>query len=121
MELASVVRTPDTLPNGQAASAVYLQMASAEELRIQEQDFARYLANLVPSLQAKSITVTTRLDRGDPARQIPAIAAGDGADLIALASHGRAGTEAFWAGSVAAKVLRRTEASMLLIPAPPKD
>ena len=39
------------------------------------------------------------------------------ADLIVMATHGKAGAQAFWSGSVCARVLSRSRASMLLVPA----
>lgn len=119
LELVTIVATVSSLRNGQAVSAVYLPTAASEELRIQEQQAAQYLGELAARLAGKGLAITTRIDRGDPARRIPAIARADKADLVVLASHGRAGSEAFWAGSVGAKVLRRTQASLLMVPAPP--
>ena len=43
-------------------------------------------------------------------------AAGGGADLIVLATHGKAGSQAFWAGSIAALVLEKTALPVLLVP-----
>jgi len=39
------------------------------------------------------------------------------ADLIILSSHGKAGWEAFWNGSVAPRVITSTERPMLIVPA----
>jgi nucleotide-binding universal stress UspA family protein len=117
LELVTVVRTVGSLKNGQAASAVYLPAAASEEVRIEETQASQYLGQMAQQLVSKGLTVTTRIDLGDPARRIPAIARSQKADLVVLASHGRAGSEAFWAGSVGAKLLRRTQASLLMVPA----
>jgi hypothetical protein len=39
-----------------------------------------------------------------------------GADLIVMGTHGRAGTSAFWAGSIAPRVCSRTRLPLLLVP-----
>jgi nucleotide-binding universal stress UspA family protein len=39
-------------------------------------------------------------------------------DLIVLTTHRKAGTAAFWAGSVAPNVVRRAHVPILLIPLP---
>jgi nucleotide-binding universal stress UspA family protein len=38
-------------------------------------------------------------------------------DLIVLGTHGKAGINAFWAGSVAPKIVSQTRLPVLLVPA----
>ena len=54
--------------------------------------------------------------RGDIPAQIVSAEEQDHADLIVMASHGRAGLDAFWSGSIAPKVLHRVHAPMLIRP-----
>jgi len=117
--LLTVVPTRTSLSDGQAASAVYLPSATSEVLELRRRQATEYLQRLAGGLSSRGVAVETRVVRGDPSRRIPAVAKHDRADLVVLATHGRAGTEAFWSGSVGAKVLRRVRTSVLLVPAPP--
>jgi nucleotide-binding universal stress UspA family protein len=55
--------------------------------------------------------------RGEPAREVCAAAEQLAADLVVLATHGKAGSQAFWSGSVAAKIIRACPRPLLLISA----
>ena len=54
--------------------------------------------------------------RGDPALAIVRTARKLSADMVVMGTHGRAGTEAFWEGSVAARVIARSRVPLLLVP-----
>lgn len=56
---------------------------------------------------------------GDPASQILRAAEAEGADLVALSSHGRSGASRWWFGSVAEAVLRRCPTPVLIKRATP--
>jgi nucleotide-binding universal stress UspA family protein len=58
--------------------------------------------------------VEARLEKGDPAEQILAVAEQLKPDLLAMASHGRGGLERMVRGSVAERVLRHTTTPLLL-------
>jgi nucleotide-binding universal stress UspA family protein len=60
--------------------------------------------------------VETRLDYGEVEERIRARGDEWGADLIVIGTHGRGGFERFLLGSVAADVVRRGKASILVIP-----
>jgi nucleotide-binding universal stress UspA family protein len=75
-----------------------------------------YLLERVSDLQRRGIDVVAHVRRGDPARVIAAQARRWHADLVVLASHGRLGLEAFWEGSVAQTVCRRSHLPVLLVP-----
>ena len=62
------------------------------------------------------VAVSASVCRGDPASAIVETAGNIDADIIVLGTHGKAGTEAFWAHSVAAKVLSATSRLLLLVP-----
>jgi len=59
-------------------------------------------------------TVSTRVELGDPAEQILSCARKSEFDLLAMFSHGRTGTAMLTRGSVAERVLRRSEVPVLL-------
>jgi nucleotide-binding universal stress UspA family protein len=119
LTLLGVVATMASLQNGQLASSTYLPGATAEILELQVRQLDEYLRRLAETLTAQDIQAETMVARGDPARQIISAAQARQADVIVLATHGHAGTAAFWAGSVAAKIIHHTDASVLLVPAPP--
>ncbi len=55
---------------------------------------------------------------GDPAREIVRLAAGEGADLIVMGTHGRGGLTRLLMGSVAEEVVRRAECPVLTVKQP---
>ena len=54
--------------------------------------------------------------RGDPATAIVELAGQTGADLIVLATHGKSGLDAFWAGSATPNVASRSAVPLMLVP-----
>lgn len=78
-----------------------------------EAQFARLLDRL--QLPA-GVTVRTRHAEGDAAAELIALATRTGADLVAVGSHGRSYLERLLVGSVATKVLRSAQTSVLVAP-----
>lgn len=66
---------------------------------------------------AAGVRAEARVVRGEPVRAVCAQSAEIGADILVIGTHGRAGTAAFWEGSVAARLCNRATASVLLVPA----
>ena len=58
---------------------------------------------------------TAEVERGATASKILEAAERVGADLLVMATHGRAGLDAFWEGSVAPQVLTQAKAPVLLL------
>jgi nucleotide-binding universal stress UspA family protein len=56
------------------------------------------------------------IGRGEPVATIIDKASNAAADLIVMGTHGKAGMDAFWSGSVAPKVSSRSRLPLLLIP-----
>lgn len=75
---------------------------------------AAYLRRIESGLEDKGIHVEVRIDTGEPSRAIVAAARREGADLIAMSSHGRSGVREWAFGSVAERVLRATSLPVLL-------
>jgi nucleotide-binding universal stress UspA family protein len=82
-----------------------------------EQELKRahaYLEPLAERLRARSFAVNTRVASHErPAAAILADASVHGADLIALATHGRGGLKRLALGSVADKVVRGANAAVM--------
>jgi nucleotide-binding universal stress UspA family protein len=74
-----------------------------------------YLAGLQGEFREKDIEARTRVAYGPVVEEIINAAEREGADLIALASHGRSGLPQVFYGSVAAGVLHRVDRPLLLI------
>ena len=75
------------------------------------------LRSIQPSLP--DITVEHRLERGEPALVILAVAQETGADLIVMGTHGRTGLRRLLMGSVAEQVVRKASCPVLTIRTPP--
>jgi nucleotide-binding universal stress UspA family protein len=74
-----------------------------------------YLAATKGKFQEKGIEVSTHVAHGPVVEAIITTAEREGADLIAIASHGRSGLSQVFYGSVAAGVLQRIDRPLLLI------
>lgn len=77
-------------------------------------DSQYYLELMAKLIQRAKHRVTTHAVHGSPATTIAEIARTEGCDLIAMATHGRAGLARLVLGSVAAGVLQRTGIPLLL-------
>lgn len=75
-----------------------------------------YLEARAQSLREQGLEVTTELRDGNVARELNAAAAD--ADLMVLATHGRAGLERAWLGSVADALIRSATTPLLIIRPP---
>jgi len=85
------------------------------ELQRRKEDAVSYLAAWQGKFREKGIAAGTRLEDGPIVEAIIGAAKREGADLIALASHGRTGLSQVFYGSVAAGVLNRADRPLLLI------
>jgi nucleotide-binding universal stress UspA family protein len=80
-----------------------------------ETDAKRYLSEVERRLSGKGLRLRTRIAFGPPAEEILAAAKVTGADLIAMATHGRSGLGRVLFGSVAEAVLRTSVVPVLVI------
>ena len=116
IHLETVVPTSRTLPGEEAATAILLPGSTSAILDLNEQFAEQYLHGLEGKMSRQGIPVSSEVGRGDPAEVIVETARRIGADLVVMATHGRSGTKAFWAGSVAPKISNRSHLPLLLIP-----
>ena len=116
LHLVFVVPTLGTLGGGQAATGRLLPGATTALLDIAQQDAEAYLRRQMAELRGRGLAVTAQLARGDPATGIVEAARAVDSDMIVLGTHGRTGTDAFWAGSTAARVLAHSTCPLLLVP-----
>jgi len=115
VHLVMVVATLQTVRGDRQPGALLLP-ATARALLDQQQDDAQaYLEHLAGLPRAMGLVVTTEVRRGDAATALSDEAAEPGVGLVVAATHGRAGLQAIWAGSVTARLLGRTRAPVLLL------
>lgn len=86
-----------------------------QELERRIKQAESYLAALQGEFRKKGIEAQTLIAYGPVVEAIINAAESKGADLIAMASHGRSGLPRVFYGSVAAGVLHRVDRPMLLI------
>jgi nucleotide-binding universal stress UspA family protein len=114
--LISVVPSIGTWAGEQAAAGTLLPATTAALLDLKEQNANADLQGHLKSLHSAGLRATAQVSRGDPPAMILQAAEQTQADLIVLSTHRRAGAAAFWARSVAPKVVNRSAIPILLIP-----
>ena len=97
-----------------AEVGVVPSQASAERQAEIEQ-LSRYLPGVAARLEAEGFTVRPHVVGGAPAEEILHASAAEHADLIVMATHGHTGVQRLWLGSVATKVVRSADRSVLLV------
>jgi nucleotide-binding universal stress UspA family protein len=90
-------------------------MLEQQTIEHQRQEMETYLAALQGEFREKGIEARTRIVRGPVVEAIIDAAEREGADIIAMASHGRTGLPQVFYGSVAAGVLHRVDRPLLLV------
>ena len=110
--LVSVLEPITAIAVPSLASVVPPPPDNSESRAIQVGD---YLESVAASLRARGLTIGTRvIIHTQASRAILEHAREIGADVVALATHGRAGLRRLFLGSVADKVLRGAETPVLL-------
>ncbi len=112
LHLVRVVPTLSTLPGTSGAIATFLPGATSALLDIEEREAHAYLNALQRRLPH---VCSVEVRRGDVARELAQAGAGVDADLVMMSTHGRAGIEGYWSGSIAGKVLSRYNRPLLLM------
>lgn len=86
-----------------------------KDIEAQEKRAGEYLADLQREFQGKGIESSTHLAYGPVVEEVIAAAELKGADIVAIASHGRGGLSRAFYGSVTAALLQRIDRPLLLI------
>lgn len=125
---ASILAHVRRLAKGCGASVVLIHVADgwaaryAESLSLRESEEIRldraYLERCRADLEAAGVNAEAVLASGSPCEEIVAAAEREGADLIAMATHGHKLLGDIVRGSVAAEVRHRTMVPVLLVRAP---
>ena len=117
LHLVNVVQTVNTLKGGQAAASVLLPTTAAAMLDLTVEAAEDYLNERAEVWRKRGLTVSTKVRRGDPAQELVLEAQESNCDAIVLGTHGKAGIDAFWSGSVAPKIVGKTDLPLLFVPA----
>jgi nucleotide-binding universal stress UspA family protein len=107
------LRVVEPVPLNVELKGAYTVLREEFERRIKQAE--SYLAALQGEYREKGIEVRIRVVHGSAVEAIIKTAEREGADLIAMASHGRTGLPQVFYGSVAAGVLHRIDHPLLLI------
>ena len=110
---AQIAGTPVDLPNAADVEEAMAYVAGAEATDLV--DARRYLDGVASAVRATGVVAGVHVAAGRAAEVIPAFAREDGADLIALATHGRGGLARLMLGSVAATLLQTAHVPLLLV------
>jgi nucleotide-binding universal stress UspA family protein len=89
-----------------------------DDLEARRQEAEEYLAPISAALRSQGVDTAWAIRRGRPAQEIVAAANESGADLIAMATHGRTGLGRLLFGSVAEAVLRHAPVPVFMIREP---
>lgn len=115
----TLLRVCDQVINGIAVSVPGEAGILPGELEALQREIRRsaeaYLAELALHRAPAGVNVLTAVVEGDPAERILSSAREQGADLIAMCTHGRTGLSRWLYGSVTSKVLRGSDCSMLIV------
>jgi nucleotide-binding universal stress UspA family protein len=116
--LMQVVRTMGSLSPRQAPTGTLLPATMKQVLDLQAGEAVTYLQRHALRLRELGVASSGRVARGSPADSLLATIRETRTDLVVLGSHGKAGSDAFWSGSLTPKLLARAKASFLLVPVP---
>jgi nucleotide-binding universal stress UspA family protein len=104
----------EPVPFVEGAGGAYVALHQ-QELERQTREAETYLAGLQGQFREKGIRARACTVYGPVVEAILRAAKREGADLIAVASHGRSGLSQVFYGSVAAGVLHRIDRPLLLV------
>ncbi|MCX7017055.1 MAG: universal stress protein [Candidatus Sumerlaeota bacterium] len=116
VHLVEVVPRAHQLGGAQALTGTLLPAATRALLDMKDAEAHDELLRHGKEIESKGLRCTVETRRGDPASAIVQARREQDADLIVMGTHGRAGTDAFWTGSVASRVAARARCSLLLVP-----
>jgi nucleotide-binding universal stress UspA family protein len=115
VHLVTAVHTRGTLSGERAATSRLLPGTTSALLDLTYERAGERLKRSTALLHDAGLSVTAHVERGDPAQAIARTAEEIKADLIVLGTHGKAGMEAFWEGSITPQIARQTHVPMLLV------
>jgi nucleotide-binding universal stress UspA family protein len=119
--LLRVVPTLATITGERASTARLVPTATAVSLDLEEREAKVALEAIASQLRAAGARASVLIRRGEPAQEVLAVALRMDAELIVMATHGRAGLDAVFSGSVASRVGAKFPRGLLLVRAGRND
>jgi nucleotide-binding universal stress UspA family protein len=116
LHLVMVVPTFGVLTGEQRATSRLMPGTTAAVLDLAEQGGEEYLRKRLADLKPAEIQISAEVARGEPAVAVVEAARRVEADMIVLGTHGRAGMDAFWSGSVTPRIAGLWQLPILLVP-----
>lgn len=113
--LTRVVPTASTLGGDRAATAIFTPSATAATLELEAAAAREELAALAARLAPTGVPVRAEVLRGEAFRKLAEATERAAPSLLALATHGHAGLDALWSGSVGSRVVAKVTAPLLLV------
>lgn len=113
--LLRVVPTLATLSGERASTGRLVPTATAASLDLEEAEGQAYLQDVARRLRGRGLRVSTSVGRGEPAQSLLEGASQARVEMIVMATHGRAGLDAVFSGSVASRIVARFTRPILLI------
>ena len=115
LHLVVVVPTMDALSPERTATGTILPSSTRAVLDLAESGARQYVDEKMNALRAQNLNAVGEVARGDVVTKILEHAKATRADLIVMATHGRAGFDAFWSGSIAPRVVNHAAVPVLLL------
>ncbi len=116
LHLVSVIPTVSTLTGDKSAAARLSPIATAATLDTQVDEEVRpYLDQILEQLAEDGVEAGAFMRRGNIGQALIKEAAQNRADLIIIATHGRAGLGALFIGSIAAGLVTKVSQPLLLV------
>lgn len=112
----AVIQTLATLSGARATESRLAPVATAEMLELEEERALSYLEGLTSEIRSDGVQTSGEVARGEPSDIIAKTALEIKPDLIVMGTHGKAGADAFWSGSVTPRVFNKTSIPLLLVP-----
>jgi nucleotide-binding universal stress UspA family protein len=116
LHILGVVPTMGALSGKHATLGRFMPATTYHVLEMAESELRSFFTEKTRNLNDADVGPTLQVARGDPLSLIIKTADSVDADVIILGTHGKAGTAAFWSGSIAARVVKQTLRPLLLIP-----
>ena len=113
-----VVPTVATISDERTAATKLMPTAAAALLDAEAGQAAAYLGQERSRVERDGVAAWAAVERGDTVRVLLDAAAKHDVDLIVMATHGRSGVSAVWAGSVAARMAAHSTRPILFIRVP---
>jgi nucleotide-binding universal stress UspA family protein len=116
LQLLGIVPSLPSLAGTQATLSRFSPAASQKLQELTCRGLQDYLDAALAAADFRGVAADAEIRPGKIPVVIAETADQSGADLIVMATHGKAGSKAFWANSVAGSVQARTHLPLLLVP-----